>query len=122
MTRAVLIPVGESSPELVDIPDGDDAAYQYLASAFPDAFDAIRLGRDVEGYVSDVGLLDGSRWNSAGQALVDSVYLATASRTYHLPVAGPMVVLGVTRGGAATSVPDKFLTEFLPALATEATS
>lgn len=123
MTRAVLIPV-DGPPELVEIPGEavDAAVYAYLARMFPDGFDGIRLGQGVIGYVSDCGLIDGSPWNPSAQALADRVYLAVAARTYHTPVAGPMVVLGVTSGGAATSVPTGFLARFLPDLASGASS
>lgn len=118
MTRAVLIPV-DGPPELVDIPgeDVDLAVFRYLMRTFPGSFDGIRLGQDVIGYVSDVGLLDGSPWNPGAQALADSVYLAVAGRTYHTPIAGPMVVLGVREHGASTSVTSGFLDTYLPDLA-----
>lgn len=123
MTRAVLIPV-DGPPELVDIPGeaADAAVYAHLARMFPDAFDGIRLGPDVIGYVSDVGLLDGSPSNPRAVGLVDDVYQQYAGRAYHSCIHGPMVVLGVTRSGASVGVPDAFLAEHFPALAAGVTS
>lgn len=123
MTRAVLIPV-DGPPQLVDIPDGDQATFRHLRDLFtPDAFDAIRLDHDVLGYVGDSSLLDPeTRHNVGALALADAAYRLGGGGSYHTCIHGPMLVLGVTRSGASTSVPEAFLSEFLPALATGAPS
>lgn len=100
-------------PAVVDCPAG---VYRYLAEAFPEGFDGIRLGIDVIGYVGDCSLLDGSPPNEAGQALADAVYRKQAGRPYHADVRGPMVILGVTRSGDSVSVPAMFIAQHLPQL------
>jgi hypothetical protein len=112
--RAVFIRP-DGLPVVVQIPDG--GTFTYLCQAFPDGFGGIRLGRDVVGYVGDCSLLDGSPPNAQGLALADAVYRDAAGRPYHTDVRGPMVVLGLDRGGNSVSVPKEFLRRYLPTLA-----
>lgn len=113
MIRAVQVRPGER-PAAIQIPDG--GTFTYLINVFPDGFDGIRLAPDVIGYVGDSSLLDGSPHNGAGQALANAVYQRHAGRPYHSHVHGPMVVLGVTPTGDSTSVPERFVAQYLPQL------
>ena len=111
--KCVLVPV-DGSPEVQEI---HGEAFRHLVHHFPDGFDGIRLGNGVIGYVGDCSLVDGSPANVRGLAVTDACYRKAAGRDYHADVRGPMVILGVTRGGSEKSVPDNFIAEHFPTLA-----
>ena len=104
-----------ANPQLTEVADGK--AWEALRAMFPDGFDGIRLGHQVIGYVGDSSLLDGSPHNAGALAVARAVYQARAGRSYHTDICGPMLILGISRGGESMSVPAWFLAEFLPALA-----
>ncbi len=111
----LVIPV-EGKPELRDIADdGDGSAYRGLAPLYPDAFDSIRIRRDVVAYVGDSSLLDGSPVNREATDLVNRCYQAVGS-SWPTGVFGLAVVLGMGEWGNSLPVPDDFVFTHYPEL------